>query len=315
MGNDDDDGGDGGVDSYAMIDLPPYSDVLADEIRNFMNRRAARDDDDVEVDAAPPAGHDVDDVDNVDGGGGTKRTKKKTTTTTTAMTGRRGNLDVILITSRQCIHYDASPGVYVTRRSDLTRWKVAFPGANVVMYRLDVPRECRDGVTQALDGYGPWGYNEVDGGCHDDHIDDIEGDRSAGRRRGMFVETGRPLTIEEWDDDTKSRVLTRGEFPPDDNEATAAGGEGDVDDDDDGDSSRYSPEAIRRREEAYRLLAMSSALSLIDDYIDRFRVILPARGDAVFLDLDTETRRRELMESVGLYKKISDIYARLGIVE
>jgi hypothetical protein len=43
--------------------------------------------------------------------------------------------------------------------------------------------------------------------------------------------------------------------------------------------------------------------------------VLPARGDIVFLDSDEERRKRDLMESVGLYRKMSDIYSRLGIVE
>ena len=380
-----DDDFDGGiaVEFYAMIDLPPYSDGLADEMRQFMDRSAAD----------PEVGRDNDNGDEGNGNGNDSGGERKTEAKAKAKTRtrRRGKLDIILITNRQCIHYDASPGVYVTRKSDMTSWKNAFPGAKVIMYRLDVPRECREGVTQALDGYGPWGYDEnaEDG--------------------GRFVETGRPLTIVEWDDDTKSRVLTRGESPPDDvddDRATAEGVGGDVyDGDDGGDSSEYSPEAIRRRESAHRLLAvytpghtygsvtyvfprrgiccsgyalpldgseyrdrygdddvvggddgdddggplggvgvgggpmpppprgprldhrgylatsasrprqMSSALSLIDDYIDRFTVVLPARGDAVFLDRDADMRRRELMESVGLYKRIGDIYARLGIVE
>jgi hypothetical protein len=362
------------VESYALIDLPPYSDGLADEIRKFMDR--------------PSRSSNKNDDDDDDDG--------------TSKGRRSGKLDVILITNRQCVHYDASPGVYVTRKSDLSRWKAAFPNVRVVMYRLDVPRECRGEVTQILDGYGPWGYDETNV---------IDGDGGGG---GKFVETGRPLRIEEWDDDTKSRVLTRGGSPPDDDveKITAVGGEVvggyDIDDDVDigDDSSMYTPDAIRAREGSYRLLSvytpghtfgsvtyvfpqrgiccsgyalpldgsvdgmdddnsyvdddyddvsssssipiigygggstapppprgprldyrgylatsasrprqMSSALSLIDDYVDRFRVVLPARGDAVFLDQDTDTRRRELMESVGLYKKIGDIYSRLGILE
>jgi len=333
--------------SYAMIDLPPYSDTLADEMRIFMDRGSDQDNDIIN--------------NNV-------------------VTKRKGNLDVILITNGQCIHYDKSPGVYVTRKSDLTKWTTAFPNANVIMYRLDIPRDCREVVTQVLDGYGPWGYTE-------ENINDKR-----------FVETGRPLTIEEWDDDTKSRVLTRGETPPDDIVLTTVEDNGNVDDDNNNDDEgqedgEYSSDAIRKREDAYRLLAvytpghtfgsvsyvfpqrgiccsgyalpldsssgdifdddhyddgdgnggvirtlppprgprldyqgylatsasqprqMSSALSLIDNYIDRFRVVLPARGDAVFLDAEVETRKRELMDSVGLYKKIGDIYSRLGIVE
>ena len=104
------------IQSYAMIDLPPYSDTLADEIRSFMDRNSDQDENSINV------------------------------------TKRKGNLDVILITNGQCIHYDKSPGVYVTRKSDLTKWTTAFPNANVIMYRLDIPRDCREVVTQVLDG-------------------------------------------------------------------------------------------------------------------------------------------------------------------
>eukprot|EP00984_Skeletonema_dohrnii_P025259 scaffold14373_cov77-Skeletonema_dohrnii-CCMP3373.AAC.1 len=337
--------------SHVMIDLPPYSDKLAHEIRQFMN-----------PDLNTTATAATDEVKRVG-----------------------GTLDAILLTNQQCIHYDNTPGVYVTRKSDLTKWKKAFPEAKVVMYRLDIPRECREEVTQVLDGYGPWGWKE-------------EGEMT-------FVETGRPLTIEEWDEDTKSRVLENGELPPDDEgmfdtedgESTVANDVDDVDDEDE--DSMYSQEAIRQREEQYRLLAvytpghtfgsvtyifpkrnlccsgfalplessssvmddnededddddedfvrsssssgggslppigprldyqgylatsasrprqMSSALSLINRYIDRFRVVLPARGDIVFLDSDEDKRKRDLLESVGLYRKMSDIYGRLGIVD
>lgn len=333
------------VESYAMIDLPPYSDRLADDIRAFM---------DPMHNATDPGSSEM-----------------------------KGRLSVILLTNQQCIHYDSSPAVYVTRKSDLKKWKNAFPDAQVVMYRLDIPRECREEISQTLDGYGPWGWDEVG--------DDIDvSDVSIVENRGNFVETGRPLTIEEWDDDTKSKVLNQGELPPEDQveENTDL-------DSGNNDNSLYSPEAIREREEKYRLLAvytpghtfgsvtyiipqrgiccsgytlplessgstlleddygdaddesvlamssnsiprqqgprldyqgylatsasrprqMSSALSLINDYIDRFRVVLPARGDVIVLDTDTMTRKRELLESVGLYQKIGNIYSRLGIVE
>lgn len=327
-----DDGGDDKRQSYAMIDLPPYSDKLADEIRYFMDPEY-----------------------NI------------TTLTSNDSSKAKASLDVILMTNQQCIHYDSTPAVYVTRKSDLKKWKMAFPSAAVVMYRLDIPRECRDEVTQVLDGYGPWGWSEDD---------------------QKLVETGRPLTIEEWDEDTKSKVLDQGELP----EVAESASDSSEDDGDDNDPL-YSPEAVREREEKHRLLAvytpghtfgsvtyifpkrgiccsgytlplessgasaiedsyddeddlmsstsstpippqaprldyqgylatsasrprqMSSANSLINNYIDRFRVVLPARGDVVFLDSEKEARKRELMESVGLYKKIGDIYGRLGIVE
>ena len=330
-------------ESHVMIDLPPYSDKLANEIRCFM---------DPEYNNTTT----------------TSKPKQQTKGTTT--------LDAILLTNQQCIHYDSSPGVYVTRKSDLTKWKKAFPEAKVVMYRLDIPRECREELTQVLDGYGPWGWKDEE---------------------EAFVETGRPLTIEEWDEDTKSRVLKDGELPPDDERVLDNDEESNDDEEDDDSDPRYTKEAIREREEQHRLLAvytpghtfgsvtyifpkrniccsgfalplessnsvtmndlddddddgfdeygrsgsfgsappigprldyqgylatsasrprqMSSALSLINNYIDRFRVVLPARGDIVFLDSDEDKRKRDLMESVGLYRKISDIYGRLGIVE
>eukprot|EP00577_Skeletonema_sp_RCC1716_P007095 CAMPEP_0113385078 /NCGR_PEP_ID=MMETSP0013_2-20120614/7267_1 /TAXON_ID=2843 ORGANISM="Skeletonema costatum, Strain 1716" /NCGR_SAMPLE_ID=MMETSP0013_2 /ASSEMBLY_ACC=CAM_ASM_000158 /LENGTH=573 /DNA_ID=CAMNT_0000267795 /DNA_START=37 /DNA_END=1755 /DNA_ORIENTATION=- /assembly_acc=CAM_ASM_000158 len=322
----------GAAASHVMIDLPPYSDKLAHEIRQFMNP----------------------DLNTTAKAATTDEVKRVV-----------GTLDAILLTNQQCIHYDNTPGVYVTRKSDLTKWKKAFPEAKVVMYRLDIPRECREEVTQVLDGYGPWGWKE----------DKEEGEMT-------FVETGRPLTIEEWDEDTKSRVLENGELPPDDEgmfdtEDGETAVADDVDDEDE--DSMYSQEAIRQREEQYRLLAvytpghtfgsvtyifpkrnlccsgfalplessssvmddnededdddedfvgssssgggslppigprldyqgylatsasrprqMSSALSLINRYIDRFRVVLPARGDIVFLDSDEEKRKRDLLES------------------
>lgn len=359
--------GSGRRGSYAMIDLPPYSDGLADEIRSFM---------DPSYDATSAASVVDDGSDGSTGSNGGDREPKSA-------------LDVILLTNQQCIHYDASPAVYVTRESDLKQWKAAFPGAEVVMYRLDIPRECRDGVTQVLDGYGPWGWEE-----EDVVVEEEDGAGGAAGQRGRFVETGRPLTIDEWDDDTKSGVLSRGELPPDDLLD-------DANEDDDDDDEEYSPQAIRQREGKYRLLAvytpghtfgsvtyvfpgrgiccsghalplessmagagaayddddeededpvtatngpavsppppppggpridyrgylatsasrsrqMSSASALINGYADRFRVVLPARGDVVFLDSDEGVRMRELAEGVGLYRRIGDIYGRLGIVE
>ena len=341
------------VESYAMIDLPPYSDKLADDIKSFMD----------------PLLHNITDSIGNDRSIYTTKTK----------------LSVILLTNQQCIHYDSSPAVYVTRKSDLKKWKKAFPDAQVVMYRLDIPRECREDVTQSLDGYGPWGWDELDDNIDVDDVSVVE----------KFVETGRPLKIEEWDDDTKAKVLNQGELPPDDQVEEDNNDPASSINEIGNDNSLYSPEAIRERESKYRLLAvytpghtfgsvtyifpqrgiccsgytlplessgstliddvnddgddesvvamssnsiqrqqgprldykgylatsvsrprqMASALSLINDYIDRFRVVLPARGDVVLLDSDMMTRKRDLLESVGLYQKIGSIYSRLGIVE
>ena len=354
-------------ESYAMIDLPPYSDKLANEIRFFMD----------------PTYNTTTTSTEKDSSGGT--------IINNASKGGSASLDMILLTNQQCIHYDNSPGVYVTRKSDLNKWKKAFPLAEVIMYRLDIPRECRDQVTQVLDGYGPWGWDEKEEENDDEEVDE-GGEEQGGdtSKKKKFVENGRPLTIEEWP-----------ELPPDDqlDDDEEDGNSSSSDDGDDADDNAlYTPEAIRQRENNHRLLAvytpgstfgsvtyifpkrgiccsghalpiessgntatieyddngeddddpdfatrsssspippqgprldyqgylassasrprqMSSASSLINSYIDRFRVILPARGDVVFLDSDVDKRKRELMEMVGLYQKISDIYSRLGIVE
>jgi glyoxylase-like metal-dependent hydrolase (beta-lactamase superfamily II) len=307
-----------------MIDIPPYSESLANEIKYFMDPNFNK----TEVGASP----------------------------------MKGKLDAILVTNQQSIHYDQSPGVYVTRKSDLEKWKKAFPDVKVIIYRIDQPRDCRESVTQVLDGYGPWGWDETS---------DVG-----------FVQTGRPLQIEEWDKTTASNVLKLGETPPDDKDDDA------TDAREGNDDGMYSKEAIREREKNHDLLAvytpghtfgsitfvfpnrgiccsgyalplesasadgfvdiedeetypsaavalqgprldyqgyiassvsrprqMSSASKLINDYIDRFKIVLPARGDVVFLDNDVDTRKRELMENVGLYAKISEIYGRLGIAE
>ncbi len=348
LGKDGRTGNEDEVESYAMVDLPPYSERLADNIRTFMD----------------PAYNTTDFLNS----NGSKHTAK-------------ARLSVILITNQQCIHYDSSPAVYVTRKSDLKKWKNAFPYVQVIMYRLDIPRECREEITQVLDGYGPWGWDEREDGIQVENTPVVE-------TRGKFVETGRPLMTEEWDDETKTKVLKQGELPPDNQ----------LEDEMTNDNSLYSPDAIRKREDKYRLLAvytpgltfgsvtyifpqrgiccsgytlpleasgstviediyddaddesesvsgigsnsiiprqqgprldyqgylamsasrprqMSSALSLINGYIDRFRVVLPARGDVVLLDSDTMTRKRELLESVGLYQKIGNIYSRLGIAD
>jgi glyoxylase-like metal-dependent hydrolase (beta-lactamase superfamily II) len=309
---------------YFMIDIPPYSESLANEIKYFMDPNFNK----TEVGASP----------------------------------MKGKLDAILVTNQQSIHYDQSPGVYVTRKSDLEKWKKAFPDVKVIIYRIDQPRDCRESVTQVLDGYGPWGWDETS---------DVG-----------FVQTGRPLQIEEWDKTTASNVLKLGETPPDDKDDDATDARNGNDD------GMYSKEAIREREKNHDLLAvytpghtfgsitfvfpnrgiccsgyalplesasadgfvdiedeeaypsaavapqgprldyqgyiassvsrprqMSSASKLINDYIDRFKIVLPARGDVVFLDNDVDTRKRELMENVGLYAKISEIYGRLGIAE
>lgn len=287
--------------SFVLVDIPPFSDKLAANMRRFMSKN--------------------------DG---------------------NGKLVAMLITSRDAIHYDEAPAVYTTRRSDLYSWTLAFPEAQVIAYRLDVPRDCRDMITQRLDGYGPWALDE-----------------SHESGNVTFVETGRPLTYEEWDEDVTKQVMEEGTTPPDD----------DLNDDED--SDLYTPEAIREREEGKRVLAiytpghtfgsvtyifpeiqacfsgytipfeddrydesmgtaaggpaldfrgyittnkggmdrmMESARNVVDTYSDRFMAVLPSRGDPLFVDGSEEDRREALHYIIDQYGKIGRIYEQLGII-
>lgn len=261
--------------------------------------------------------------------------------------GKSGKLASILVTNRDSLHYDESPAVYVTRKSDMAKWQVAFPSARIVMYRLDIPRDCRDIVSQSLDGYGPWALDEGTDGTN-----------------ATFVETGRPLTVMEWDEGIRSKVMDDGEDPPDDEE------EGGNDDE------LYTPAAIRQREEGKRILAVytpgrtfgsvsyvfpdsgvccsgysipvedtrveqnmgmsagpkldysgyvttsaagvrrqaESASELIRRYSDRFTTVLPANGETVELIGDAEYRSELLLDLVAQYEKIGKIYDDMGIL-
>ncbi len=271
-----------------------------------------------------------------------------------------GRLAAILVTSRDCIHYNDAPGVFSIRRADLDKWTKAYPGMNVVAYRLDVPRDCRELIAQRLDGYGPFA------------IDDCRSDGNV--RNFTFIESGRPLTYDEWDQDVSDDIFAGKRTPPDDstqdNDPDATLGEGEDD--------PYSLEAIRAREEGKSILAvytpgrtygsvsyvfpniklcasgftipvedsrneenygmdgtgpaldcrgyittsrtgisrqMESARNLIQNYMDRITVLLPSRGDPIFLDGTTQQRQSVLLDVVKQYEKIGKIYEQLGIVD
>lgn len=287
----------GDILKYALVDIPPYSDELVEQMHNFM--------------------------------------------------GPNSKLSSILVTSRTSIHYEEGPAVYVTRKSELETWIKAFPGVEVVMYRLDTPRDCRDLVTQKLDGYGPWALEEG-----------VNGEENA------FIETGRPLTYIEWDEETKVKVLDDGESPPDDD---------DIDEEED-----YSPLAIRKKEEGKRILAvytpghtygsvsfifpemgvccsgftipvessreaanmgirgagptldyrgyvttntagiskqMESARHLVNNYCDRFDTVLSSKSCFVSLS-DSEGQRKSLLLDVILqFEQVGKIYEEMGIID
>ena len=289
---------------YVLVDIPPYSKQLVDQINEYMIMY-------------------------------------------------NGQLRMIVSTNRNSIHYDEAPAIYSTRRTDLDLWCCAYPNVKIVAYRLDIPRDCRYAVTQVLDGYGPFALQE-----------------NQWNDTFHFVESGRPLSVVEWDHAVSQGAFT-GQPVPDDMEVET-GIKGSNDDD-----GMYSPQAIRKREEDKRLLAIytpgytfgsvtyifpeselccsgfaipvednrfddnqgiggstgpaldcrgymansknrkrhfESAKNLVNTYIDRFSVILPARGDPLFLDSDESERRDLLLETISQYEKIGSIYQQLGII-
>jgi hypothetical protein len=254
--------------------------------------------------------------------------------------GPHGRITAILITCRDCIHYDDAPGVFSIRRADVVKWEKAFQDAAIVAYRMDIPRDCRDSITQRLDGYGPWAMQEA-----------------AETKNATFLETGPPLTYNEWDPAIAMDILEGKRKPPgqEDNDNT--------------------PESIRVNEEGKIVLAiytpgrtygsmsfvfpelglcasgytlpledtrteswgmdsakpmldcrgyvttskagisrqMESARKLATDYIDRFQIVLPSRGDPFYLEEDMNERRQTLLDIVAQYQKLGTIYEQLGI--
>eukprot|EP00555_Chaetoceros_dichaeta_P010642 CAMPEP_0198259634 /NCGR_PEP_ID=MMETSP1447-20131203/8771_1 /TAXON_ID=420782 /ORGANISM="Chaetoceros dichaeta, Strain CCMP1751" /LENGTH=558 /DNA_ID=CAMNT_0043947069 /DNA_START=1 /DNA_END=1677 /DNA_ORIENTATION=+ len=337
---------------YAMVDVPPFSEELANQIRTFMSSSSSS----------------------------TSSSKNDETQTQT------GILSNILITCRDGIHYDESPAVYVTRKSDLISWKRAFPEAHIVIYRLDAPRECKELVNQVLDGYGPWAFGEAkeEAAANNDTDDSpkpkpktkTKKKKQTTTRKGddgtrslQFVETGRPLTRVEWSEEVQEQVLDQGMAPPDDD-----------DDGNDDVNGLYTPEAIRAREEGKEILALytpghtfgsvtylfphvkiccsgytipledartdgasgsmagptmdyrgyittnqggmarqiESAQHLIDVYGDRFEAVLPSRGSPVCLPGDrngngTDTQRN-VKYRARIWGQVLNDYAELGKV-
>ena len=153
--------------------------------------------------------------------------------------GPNSHLAAILVTNRDAIHYDDAPAVYRLRRTDLDLWKQVFPGLQIIAYRLDIPRDCRDSVTQVLDGYGPFALDEA-------ALQESIAVKNNENATNLFIETGKPLTYQEWDHDVAQDIL-RGRKPllEEDNDTAATDSTED-----------YSPSAIRAREEGKRILAI-----------------------------------------------------------
>lgn len=293
-------------DDFVMIDIPPFSKKLVEEMKSHM--------------------------------------------------GPNGHLSMILVTSQECIHYDESPGVFSIRKADLPKWKKAFPDTAAVAYRMDIPRDCRDSITQRLDGYGPWAIEEL-----------------SNETGPFFKESGQPLTVNEWDPELAQDILSGKRQPP--GEEEGKNNENDSVRELDP-NSQCTQDAIRANEEGRRVLAVytpgrtfgsmtyvfpelrlcasgfslpiedsreeenhgidspgptldhrgyittskagmsrqiESSKKFVNSYVDRFEVILSARGDPFYFDRNEDDRRETLLEIMGRYEKMGKIYEQLGI--
>jgi hypothetical protein len=312
-------------DVFVMVDVPPFSPQLVEEIRNAM-----------------------------------KGNNNSTL----------GRLAAILITSEDAIHLndddnDDPAGVYSSatssypgrkQESDLIQWTKAFPGVAVIANRMDVPRCCRDVITQRLDGYGPWASTDTD-------ATDTTTRPDQGSVDFAFVETGRPLVRKELHPDMAKAIMSGKMKPPEPSPVK--------------DEGEFSNEAIRVKEEGKQVLAiycpgrtngsmcyvfpqlklcasgytvpledtreetntgidrpgpamdfrgyittskagvarqMKSARNLVNGYSDRFEILLPSRGDPYYLDGSPKVRQRTLSEIIDQYDKLGRVYEQLGIL-
>ncbi|VEU33414.1 unnamed protein product [Pseudo-nitzschia multistriata] len=294
-------------DDFVMVDIPPFSEKLLKEMKSVM--------------------------------------------------GPNGRLSAILVTSQECIHYDEAPGVYSVRKADLTKWKREFPETATVAYRMDIPRDCRDSITQRLDGYGPWAM--------------VEEPNETGKidTGSIFKESGLPFTVNEWDPEMAEDIMTGKRKPPGEEEDDDSVIELDA-------NGGFTPDTIRANEEGKQVLAVytpgrtfgsttyvfpelklcasgyslpledsreeenpgmdspgpaldhrgyittnkagvsrqvESARELVENYHDRFEILLTARGDPFYFEGDARDRRETLMEIIGQYEKLGNIYEQLGI--
>jgi hypothetical protein len=259
-----------------------------------------------------------------------------------------GRVRSILVTCRDSIHYNEAPAIYSTRRTDLELWCNAFPDLNIIAYRLDIPRDCRFAVTQVLDGYGPFALEEENRGS--DKFQFIESGRPLtfaewDHSVAQDVFCGKPppddTSIEREIDNDETDVYTPNElrkrekgkrvlaiytpgysfgsmsyvFP--DTGVCCSGYTIPIED------NRYDENlgiggstgpALDGRgyiaNSRDRTRQMESAKYLINTYIDRFRVVLPSRGDPLFLDDNVEGRKEFLLETITQYEKIGAIYER-----
>lgn len=284
---------------YVMIDIPPFSPQLATRVKTYM--------------------------------------------------GLNGRLLSILVTNRDAIHYDEAPAVFSTRRADLDLWLSAFSGLKIVAYRLDIPRDCRHAVSQILDGYGPFALQES-ADC--DNFNFVESGRPLTYAKwnhdvAQDVLNGKsppddiisPATSQDDGDAIYTPQAIRGReegkrvlavytpgysfgsvsyvfpetgvccsgftIPVEDarvEENLGIGSTGPA-----LDCRGYIASSKARKRQ------MESGKALVSTYGDRFDVVLPSRGDPLFLDGEVGKRKEILLDTIKQYERVGEIYEQLGI--
>jgi hypothetical protein len=276
---------------FVMTDIPPYSDRLAAQIRSFM--------------------------------------------------GSNGKLLAIFLTSRTGVHYDEGAGVYTTRTSSLKDWMAVFPNLYVVGYRLDVPRDISPIVQQKLNGYGPWAWNEQLSTFEetgnprifkewDSHTiktylqrglvppipaesEEAQGDSECSPESLRQKEQGKKVLAVYTPGHTHGSVCYV--FP----EINVVVSGFTVPIEDPGSENKGQIIAPSMDARGYITTSnagidkqMESARKLVNDYSDRFGIILPARDDPFFLDqMEHSERNKTLMRIIDQYDEIGKAYSRL----
>jgi glyoxylase-like metal-dependent hydrolase (beta-lactamase superfamily II) len=321
--------------NYYMIDIPPFSQHLVQEIRLFLKKQTY---------PQQEEGEEVDensDYFSTTNGTNTKtkrRGRNSSSSTSIPPKAHQPTLRAILITCKTSIYYSEAPGtVYSMRKSDLSLWKEAFPGVEIIMHRNDMEKDLQGSITQVLDGYGPWAWNET---------------------TGRFDETGHKLVVLNWDRDKIMRLYSSSDEI---NATELALREAGIDpnqvidvraneanrgilavytpghtmgsmcyvmpplelcfsghtlpEDQFRDNVRFDGLGTVSTNKAGLLRQVDSALHFADTYVDRFHTILPSRGNVIYLPKDDlEQRRSSLKLAIKQFGKVAKAYSDLGIL-
>ena len=239
---------------------------------------------------------------------------------------------------------------FSVRKAELPKWKKAFPETAIVGYRMDIPRDCRDSFTQRLDGYGPWALEEQSKSpptfkesgqpfTVKEWDPELAQDIMSGKRK--------PPGTDEEENESDHSVDTP--FTPDMIRANeegkrvlavytpgrtfgsmtyifpelmlcASGFSLPIEDsrieenhgmDTPGPALDYRGYITTSKAGISRQI--DSAKQLVNSYVDRFHIILTARGDPFYLDGNMDDRRQTLLDIMGQYEKVGRIYEQLGI--